>query len=222
MLGTRATRTGVLFALLLGTLLLIVLAPAGARAAWKTADARIIDPSGTGYVPLLNVRVANHAFNDAAAVTGIEFSDDGLSWYALPYTGQDQDWVLSGASGPKTLQVRFVAADGEVSPVVRTSVTVDSAGPATAALGSVRASAGRPVRFTYVVRDAQSPRVRARLLVCGAGVRTSYPLGSVSTGEHVARVRTGLTAGTYRWSVEATDLAGWTQARKVAGTLVVK
>ena len=222
MLGTSATRTGVFAAMLLGTLLLIVLAPSGAQATWKSAAASIVDPKGTGYVPLLNVRVANHAVNDAATVTSVELSDDGVAWYSLPYTGEARDWVLTGSSGLKTLRVRFIAADGAVSPVVQAAITVDPAGPATAALRCVRAAAGRRASFGYVVCDAQSPRVRARLVVCGSGVRRSYALGCVCTGEHVARVCTGLPAGSYRWSVEATDLAGWAQEKQVARTLVVK
>src|SRR5665647_624454 len=134
MQGTGATRAGVLLALLVGAFLLIVMTPSAARAAWKGAEARIVDRNGTGYVSLLNVRVANQAVNDSATVTEVQFSDDGVDWLGAPYTGQAQDWVLAGESGAKTLYVRFAAADGSLSPVVETRITVDTQGPRTRAL----------------------------------------------------------------------------------------
>src|SRR5512145_1460332 len=115
--GARTMRIGVLVALVAGMHLALALAPASAVAAWTGAEARIIDRLGTGVVPLLNVSVANHATNDASPVTTVQFSDDGMDWYALPYTGEPHDWVLAGEAGHKTLSVRFGAADGSVSPV---------------------------------------------------------------------------------------------------------
>ena len=62
--GARTARTGVLVALLGGVLLLLASAPGVALAAWTGAQATIVDPRGTGVVPLLNVSVTNHATND--------------------------------------------------------------------------------------------------------------------------------------------------------------
>jgi|GEM_PF-1358617 len=222
MSGSRTTRTGILAALCVGTLLLIILAPSSAHAAWTHASARIVDRDGSGYVRLLNVRVVNHAENDASAVTDVEFSDDGVTWYTMPYTGRAVDWVLPGESGRKSLSVRFIAADGTRSPVVRAGVTVDTEGPRTEALRRVRAAAGRVAAFAFVVRDTVSPRVRAELVVRGAGVTRSYRLGSVATGMSTARVSLRLPAGSYRWWVRAVDLAGWTQSRQVSRQLVVR
>jgi hypothetical protein len=221
MSGARTTRMGVLLALLAGALLLIALAPASALAAWTSADASIVDPQGSGFVPLLNVSVANHATNDSAWVTTVQFSDDGVEWYAVPYTGEPCDWVLPGESGHKTLSVRFGASDGSVSPVVSASISVDTAGPTTIA-GAARRAAGGRTAFTYAVRDEGSPRVAARLIVRGHGVTRRYALGNVGTGHHVATIGVGLPAGSYRWRIEARDLAGWAQERQVPGTLVLK
>jgi len=222
MQGIGATRAGVLLALLVGALLLIVMTPSAARAAWKGAEARIVDPNGTGYVSLLNVRVANQAVNDSAAVTEVQFSDDGVDWLGAPYTGQAQDWVLAGESGAKTLYVRFAAVDGSLSPVVETRITVDTQGPRTRALRAVRAAAGTSATFRYAVADQASPKVKAALVIRGAGVKKTMSLGWVRTGAHRASVNVDLPAGTYRWSVRAMDLAHWVQEKKVSQILVVK
>ena len=82
--GARTARTGVLVALLAGVLLLLALTPAAALAAWTGAEARIVDPLGTGVVPLLNVSVTNRAGNDAATVTSVQLSDDSPpAWLRL-------------------------------------------------------------------------------------------------------------------------------------------
>ncbi len=85
--GVRTTKATALLVLLVGALLVIALTPASALAAWTDAQARIVDPLGTGVVPFLNVGVSNHASNDSSHVTTVQFSDDGQSWYAEPYTG---------------------------------------------------------------------------------------------------------------------------------------
>jgi hypothetical protein len=213
-------RTGVLVALLAGVLLLLALVPADASAAWTGAEASIVDPLGTGVVPLLNVSVANRAGNDAAAVTSVQLSDDGQDWYALPYTGGPCSWVLGGESGPKRLLVRFGASDGSVSPVLSAAIVVDTAGPVTAAQTVSGASAGRPV-FRFAVRDAGSPRVAATIVVQGHGLTRRFPLGQVRTGCRRALVRLRLPAGSYSWRVEAVDLAGWAQERQAPGTFTV-
>lgn len=220
--GSGATRAGVLLALLVGTLLLTVMTPSIALAAWSSAGARIVDPYETGYVSLLNVRVANQAVNDSAVVTEVQFSDDGVDWLGTPYTGQAQDWVLAGESGAKTLYVRFAAADGSFSPVVETGITVDTQGPRTKALRAVRAAAGTSAVFRYTIADQASPKVKATLVIRGAGVKKTVPLGWVRTGAHCASVKLDLPAGSYRWSVQAMDLAHWAQEKKVPQTLVVK
>jgi len=221
MIGTRV-RCGSLITLLLGVLLVMALAPSSARAAWRSADAHILDSGGTGFVPVLNVRVANRAANDSAAVIAVEISDDGVAWYSMPYTGQAQDWVLAGAAGRKALFVRFAAADGTLSPIIRAGITVDTTGPSAVALRSVHAGAGGVAGFRFTLRDDQSPRVHARLLVRGGGIRRCLDLGAVRTGTHLARVALRVPRGTYRWSILATDLAGWTQEKQVSRMLVVK
>ena len=219
--GARTARTGVLVALVAGVLLVLALAPASALAVWTSAEAHVVDPLGTGVVPLLNVCVANHATNDTSPVTTVQFSDDGLDWYALPYTGEPRDWVLGGETGPKSLAVRFGAADGSVSPVIIATIAVDTAGPVTIARSAARASSGRTA-FRFAVRDAGSSRVTASIVVRGAGIVKRFVLGSVHTGSRTALLKLRLPAGAYRWRVAATDLAGWVQERQTAGTLVIK
>jgi hypothetical protein len=206
--------------LLAAALLVLALAPSSALAAWTSAEAHIVDARGTGVVPLLNVSVANHADNDTSPVTTVQFSDDGEDWYLLPYTGEPCTWALGGEAGRRTLTVRFGAADGSVSEVVRASIRVDTTGPVTLARSAAPAGAGRTA-FRFVVRDSGSPRVTARLVVRGKGLVKRYGLGSVRTGARTAVRRLRLPAGTYRWRVEATDLAGWAQERQRAGKLVV-
>jgi hypothetical protein len=219
--GARTARTGVLVTLLGGALLLLALTPAAALASWTGAQASIVDPHGTGVVPLLNVSVTNHAVNDAAAVTTVQFSEDGQDWYAVPYTGQPCAWVLGGESGHKTLLVRFAAADGSVSPVVSTGITVDTAGPVTSAGSVRRASAGRSA-FCFAVRDAGSTRVSATIVVRGRGITRRYELGTIPTGNGKVLLKLRLPPGSYRWRVEATDLAGWEQDRQAPGAFTIK
>ena len=219
--GARTARTGALVALLGGVLLLLAFTPAAALAAWTSAEASISDPPGTGVVPLLNVSVTNHAANDSSFVTSVQLSEDGQDWYALPYTGEPCDWVLGGESGRKTLLVRFGAADGSVSPVISIGITVDTAGPVTFAGSVTRASAGRSA-FRFVVRDAGSTRVAATIVVRGRALTRRYELGHVPTGTGRALLRLRLPSGSYRWRVEATDLAGWAQERQASGAFTVK
>jgi hypothetical protein len=219
--GARRARTGVLVALSAGVLLLLALTPAAALAAWTGAEARIADPLGTGVVPLLNVSVINHASNDAAAVTSLQLSDDGQDWYAVPYTGEPCDWVLGGESGAKTLLVRFGASDGTVSPVISSSIVVDTAGPVTAAQSVSGASAGRST-FRYAIHDVGSQRVSATIVVRGQGLTRRFPLGQVRTGSDKSLVRLRLPAGSYSWRVQAVDLAGWAQERQAPGAFTIK
>jgi hypothetical protein len=221
MADRRTARITALVTLVSAALLVLALAPAGAQAAWTSAEARIIDPLGTGVIPLLNVSVANHAVNDASPVTTVQFSDDWQDWYVLPYTGEPCDWVLAGMAGQKTLAVRFGAADGSVSDVVEASIRVDTAGPVTLARSAMPAGAGRTL-LRFVIRDPGSARVTAGVVVRGEGVVKRFSLGSVRTGARTALVKLRLAAGTYRWHVTATDLAGWTQERQTAGRLVVR
>jgi hypothetical protein len=219
--GARTTRTGVLVWLVAAVLVVLALAPASALAAWTGAQARIVDPLGTGVVPLLNVSVDYRATNDASPVTTVQISDDGMDWYAMPYTGEPCDWVLGGESGHKSLAVRFGAADGSVSPVVTATISVDTAGPVTLARSATRAGAGRTA-FRFAIRDAGSPRVTASIVVRGNGLVRRIALGSVRTGMRSAVARLRLPAGSYRWQVAATDLAVREQERQTAGTLVIK
>jgi hypothetical protein len=217
----RKARAGVLVALLGGVLLVLALAPAVAQASWTGAQATIVDPQGTGVVPLLNVSVVNHATNDTSVVTTVQLSEDGQDWYAVPYTGEPCDWVLGGESGHKSLLVRFGAEDGSTSPVVKTGIDVDTTGPVTVAGSVARATAGRRA-FRYVIRDAGSPRVFATIVVRGHGVARRYDLGKVLTGTCKAVLRLRLPAGSYSWRVEAVDLAGWEQERQAPGAFTVK
>lgn len=219
--GARTARTGVLVALLAGVLFLLALTPAAALAAWTGVEARIVDPLGTGVVPLLNVSVTNHATNDAAAVISVQLSDDGQDWYAMPYTGEPCDWVLGGESGAKTLLVRFGASDGSVSPVTSSSIVVDTAGPVTVADSVSGASAARST-FRFAVRDAGSQSVTATIVVRGHGFTKRFPLGQVRTGSRKAHVRLRLPVGSYSWRVQATDLAGWAQERQASGAFTIK
>jgi hypothetical protein len=221
MSGVRTTKATALLVLVTGALLVIALTPAVASAAWVDARASIVDPLGTGIVPFLNVSVANHAVNDSSHVATVQFSDDGSSWYAEPYTGRPCDWVLGGVSGHKQLFVRFGAADGSVSPVVTATIGVDTTGPVTQARSARRASGGGTA-LRYFVRDAGSSLVDAVLVVKGKGVTRRVDLGRVKTGARRALVRLGLRAGTYTWRVEATDLAGRDQVRQTAGRLTIR
>jgi hypothetical protein len=204
-----------------GALLMIAVSPASALAAWTDAQASIVDPLGTGVVPFLNVSVANHAANDASAVTIVQFSDDGQAWYTQPYTGRACDWVLAGESGHKELYVRFGAADGSVSPVVTAMIDVDTAGPVTR-VRSATSAPGHRAAVHYTVRDAGSTSVDVTLVIRGRGVVKRVQLGRVATGGHRALVRLGLPVGAYTWRVDARDLAGRTQVRQVTGRLVVR
>lgn len=219
--GRRTRRAPALVALLAGVLLALLTAPAAALAAWTDVRASIVDRRGTGVVPFLNVSLDNQASNDAAHVTTVQLSDDGLAWYALPYTGEVCAWVLAGEAGHKQLYVRFGAADGSVSPVVTAAIDVDTVGPATVARSASPAAGGRTL-LRYAVSDRGSSHVDAAVVVKGGGVTKRFDLGRVAVGSRTARLRLGLRPGMYSWRVQATDLAGRSQVRQVAGRLVVR
>jgi hypothetical protein len=219
MSGAGTAKAGALLALLTGALLLFAMVPASAFAAWSDVTAAIVDPLGAGVVPLLNVQVANHATNDTSRVTTVQFSDDGQSWYAVAYTGQPADWVLGGGSGPKDLLVRFGAADGGVSPIVRASIDVDTTGPVTVARSARPASGGRTA-LSFSVRDAGSKAVDATLVVRGKGQTRKFDLGRVRTGGGHALV--SLPKGSYAWRVQATDLAGRAQVKQTTARFVIR
>jgi len=137
-----------------------------------------------------------------------------------PYTGQPCDWVLAGGSGHKDLLVRFGSADGDVSPVVTASITVDTVGPVTVARVARRAGGGRTT-LCFSITDPGSGSVDATVVVKGgAGQTRRYKLGRVGTGTGTALVK--LPEGSYTWRVDATDLAGRTQVRQTTGKLVVR
>jgi hypothetical protein len=117
--------------------------------------------------------------------------------------------------------VRFGAADGSVSPVFSTGITVDTAGPVTSARSVTRAGAGRRV-FRFVVRDAGSARVSATIVVRGRGLQRRYELGAIPTGHGMALLKLRLPSGSYRWRVQATDLAGWEQDRQDPGAFTIE
>jgi hypothetical protein len=74
------------------------------------------------------------------------------------------------------------------------------------------------------VEDAQSPRALVTIVVrtsSGATVRT-FPLGSRTVGRnHTAAVPGPRVAGTYRYVVKATDVAGNQQVRAGSNLLTV-
>lgn len=221
MRATKSQRGAILSGFVAAALMLLVLLPPAALASWTTTDVRIADPYGTGYVGLLNVTVVATAANDAADVTGLELSDDGTHWFTMPYTGERESWVLGGESGGKTLYARFVAADGSVSPVCQAGIIVDTEPPVTQAL-TASAPRGHRASFTFLLGDEVSKLVKARLVVRGHGRTESFPLGWLSVGQRTARVRLGLPAGRYTWSVKGIDQAHWSQSRSTTGTVVVK
>ena len=117
--------------------------------------------------------------------------------------------------------MRFGAADRSVSPVVTTAIRVDAAGPVTSARSVTRTRAGRSA-FRFVVRDAGSTRVSATIVVRGRGITRRYALGTIRTGSGRAVLKLRLPSGSYRWRVEATDLAGWEQDRQTPGAFTIK
>ena len=196
--------------------------PAVALAAWTGAQATIVDPEGTGVVPLLNVSVANHATNDSSHVTTVQLSEDGLDWYAVPYTGEPCDWVLGGDVRPQDPAGALRRAGRKRQPGREDRRSdVDTTGPVTAAASVTRAGAGRHA-FRFVVRDAGSPRVHATIVVRGHGATRRYDLGMVRTGAGKAVLRLRLPSGSYSWCVEAVDLAGWEQERETPGVFTIK
>ena len=87
---------------------------------------------------------------------------------------------------------------------------------------SAAPAAGGRTALRYTVSDRYSSHVDAALVVRGGGVTRRFDLGRVAVGSRTARLRLGLRTGTYSWRVQATDLAGRSQVRQVAGTLVVR
>jgi hypothetical protein len=64
--------------------------------------------------------------------------------------------------------------------------------------------------------------VHATIVVRGHGATRRYDVGNVRTGSGKAVLRLGLPSGSYRWCVEAVDLAGWEQERQTPGVFTIK
>ena len=220
---TRERRILMLPALLVVLLFVAALLPAVARAAWVRTDAHIVDPFGTGYVNLLNVRVNAVAENDSTAVAGVQFSDDGLQWYEAPYDGAVQPWVLSGESGAKTLFVRFAGQDGSLSSPVQTGIIVDTVPPRTAAGADVRCRRGAAATFAFTATDAVSPRLQADIVISRRGKAVKVMLlGWIAAGSHAVTLPVKLARGAYTWKVRAMDLAHWSEDQATVRSLTVR
>ena len=182
--AVRARRgPGVLVALLAGILLLLALPPASPGRLDRRAGGHRRSV-GTGVVPLLNVSVANHATNDSIHVTTVQFSDDGRTGTRCRTPASRATGCSAASPATRRWLVRFGAADGSVSPIVKAAIDVDTAGPVDAGRGPVtRAGAGRhgfPVRGPRRRLAAASPPA---IVVRGQRRSTRRSaLGNVRTG----------------------------------------
>jgi len=95
---------------------------------------------------------------DAASVTAVQLSNDGVTWSAPKLYAPTVGWTLAAGDGTRTVRVRWLDAQGRQSVSKSDSIVVDASGPI---IGTVRprvALGGRPgatvpVRFAWSATD---------------------------------------------------------------------
>ncbi len=70
---------------------------------------------------------------DAAGITQMQFSNDGISWSAAEEFAGTKNWTVPAGDGPKTIYVKFKDGVGNWSNAYTVSVTLDTTVPVTTA-----------------------------------------------------------------------------------------
>lgn len=212
----------------------------GTYLAWQDSQAGSVDILGC-YVTEWNAEVK---INDGGAWTRsgdvqvaawgkwlgqpashVSLSNDEDLWSLwLPQEGSPRAWTLAaGVDGLRTVSAQFY--DGDISPTIRGTITLDTHGPTTVASAPVVVRRGRTARIACTVTDNLSPTARVTVMVRDskghtmlvrrrAGLATGTPL-------EIA-FKCPLPRGLYTFTVKARDLAGNPAMVAAQNTLQVK
>jgi len=153
----------------------------------------------------------------------VSLSNDEDLWSLWLAAWQPLRWTLAaGDDGPRTVAAQFY--DGDISPSVYGTITLDRHGPTTTAT-PVAMRRGAVVRLPYGVTDNLSPKARVRIRIRDAhgAVAARIVVGLVKTSAtRTVSWRCALAPGRYTWEVLATDLAGNRQQVTGRAALIVR
>ena len=135
-----------------------------------------------------------------------------------------EDSVTISSNGTKTVTYEAVDRAGNPSAMHTITVHVDRVKPVPKALKAISVRRGRRFTFQLRVTDKWSPTCAVKIVIKkGVHKVKTLQLGQLKTGatrRHVLRCT--LRAGSYRWYVYATDLAGNGQSKVSSNKLTVK
>ena len=168
---------------------------------------------------------------DRRADAGVDYTesslDGGATWARRGRRRVVIGLAQGGADGPRPVQYRSVDLLGHVEAAQTVTVYLDTQRPVTKAPYRASVRRGRTVTLKYKVADLEpnSGRAKARIVVRNRNGRVVARLAwrPVPVNQLLGwRCTCQLKAGTYRFSVYATDLAGNKQVKVGSNRLVVR
>lgn len=165
------------------------------------------------------------ASDGASGVAVTRFRVDGGPWASGSTCTLPADPATHAGDGVHTVAFRSTDNAGNVEPVRKVVVRIDTAGPTCRAPLAAGARRGAPARLAFSVSDRLSPRADVVIKVRrsdGRVVRTLKAAGVKTGVRHTKTFSCTLRRGTYRFEVSAVDLAGNRATRTGANRLRVR
>ncbi len=186
-----------------------------------------------GTAPVSMLAGADTAWHTTAVTLTLTATDAGSGVLQSAYSLDGTSWVPAlifsvSAQGTSTVRYRSTDVAGNLEAVRSVTVKVDSSAPTTTGLATT-GYRNRYVNLNYRVDDAlpgSGQAVVTSIVVKttgGATVRTFTPNATVAVNKALTyRFLCTLSVGTYRFTVQARDLAGNTASKVSTGTLTVR
>jgi subtilisin family serine protease len=183
--------------------------------------------------PVSTLSGADSAWHKAAVMLTLAATDSASGVQQSAYSLDGVNWTLTSvfsvaAQGTSTVRYRSTDVAGNVEAVRSVTVKIDSIAPTTTGL----ATTGYRNRYAYLnyrVDDdlpGSGQAVVTSIAIRTTGgktVRTYKPNATVTVNKALTyRFLCNLSTGTYRFTVQARDLAGNTASGVAAGTLTVR
>lgn len=188
--------------------------------------AAVVVDDGEAFTRVTSVDVTLSGRHLTRATTAWRSSLDGTTWGDWqPLAAGGTVSLDTAPDGVVTVWAQFEDDQGGVSPAVSDQITLDRVGPTTRAARAAYVRRGRTANLRYRVEDALSPyadvTIRVRRLN-GRLAKTLRPGLQPCATALAASFRCTLSKGTYRYTVNATDLAGNRQVTAGSNRLVVR
>ncbi len=162
---------------------------------------------------------------DASGVAVTRYRVDGGPWTDGVACALPADPVTHDGDGVHTVSYRSADNAGNVEPVRKVVVRIDTGRPVCRAPRPAAARRGGLARLAYSVSDTLSPRADVTIRVRrsdGRVVRTLRVAGARAGVRHTKTFSCTLRRGKYRFTVSAVDLAGNRAVRTGTNTLRVR